>query len=59
MFRTHAAAAPMIADDMMMADHTRPAGLVAANDNEDERFDTLALDVIAILLRDGRQLLAG
>lgn len=34
-------------------------GPCAANDNDDDRFDALALDVVAILLRDGREMLAG
>jgi hypothetical protein len=36
-----------------------PAYRAAANDNEDERFEALAQDVVAILLRDGLKLLAG
>ncbi len=36
-----------------------PADLTAVNDNDDERFDVLAQDVVAILLRDGLSLLAG
>ncbi|HKU99845.1 MAG TPA: hypothetical protein VJR58_31410 [Vineibacter sp.] len=33
--------------------------LQAANDNIDDSFDTLACEVVAILLNDGRSLLAG
>lgn len=36
-----------------------PADLTAVNDNDDERFDALAQDVVAILLHDGLNLLAG
>ena len=36
-----------------------PGNLTAANDNDDELFDTLAQDVVAILLRDGTKMLAG
>ena len=35
-----------------------PTDLTAANDNDDEGFDALAQDVVAIL-RDGLQMLAG
>jgi hypothetical protein len=36
-----------------------PADPTAANDNDDEGFDALAPDVVAILLRDGLKMLAG
>lgn len=55
MYRQLAAVAWTIIDSPAIPSPV-PADLAAAND--DERFDALAQDVVAILLRDGTKMLA-
>lgn len=56
MNRTSSAARKFIDTSDMASTH---AVAIAANDNDDDSFDVPAFDVVAILLRDGREMPAG